>query len=104
MPGGADYGLLYFGSADGGSGGDPFNAAQNLGTPFGKMLRIDPLGNNSANGKYGIPPQSVRRKSGALGEITRTASATRSALAGIRRTAISSSPKSARTSSRRSTS
>ena len=22
---------------------------------FGKILRIDPLGNNSANGQYGIP-------------------------------------------------
>src|SRR6267143_1893561 len=43
MPGSADYGLLYFGLADGGCGGDPFNAAQNLGTPFGKILRIDPL-------------------------------------------------------------
>jgi hypothetical protein len=56
MPGSADYGLLYMGLADGGSGGDPFNSAQNLGTPFGKILRIDPLGRNSANGKYGIPP------------------------------------------------
>jgi hypothetical protein len=70
MPGGADYGLLYFTLADGGSGGDPFNAAQNLGTPFGKMLRIDPLGNNSANGKYGIPAANpFVGKSGALGEI-----------------------------------
>jgi glucose/arabinose dehydrogenase len=31
------------------------NLAQNLGSSFGKILRIDPLGNNSANGKYGIP-------------------------------------------------
>jgi hypothetical protein len=53
--GSPDYGLLYIGSADGGSGGDPLNLAQNLGSAFGKMLRIDPLGNNSANGKYGIP-------------------------------------------------
>ncbi|MSO56820.1 MAG: hypothetical protein EXQ55_07860 [Acidobacteria bacterium] len=53
--GGADYGLLYLGNADGGSGGDPMNLAQNLGSSFGKILRIDPLGNNSANGKYGIP-------------------------------------------------
>jgi hypothetical protein len=53
--GSADYGLLYMGSADGGSGGDPMNLAQNLGSAFGKMLRIDPLGRNSANGKYGIP-------------------------------------------------
>jgi hypothetical protein len=54
-PGSADYGLLYQGNADGGSGGDPMNVAQNLGSSFGKILRIDPLGNNSANGKYGIP-------------------------------------------------
>ena len=31
------------------------NLAQNLGSTFGKILRIDPLGKNSANGKYGIP-------------------------------------------------
>jgi glucose/sorbosone dehydrogenase len=54
--GSADYGLLYMGLADGGSGGDPFNAAQNLNSIFGKILRIDPLGTSSANGKYGIPP------------------------------------------------
>ena len=60
------------GFADGGSGGDPFNLAQNLSSAFGKILRIDPLGNNSANGKYGIPAQqSVRqgRKPDTLGEI-----------------------------------
>ena len=68
--GSADYGLLYFTLADGGSGGDPFNAAQNLGTPFGKMLRIDPLGNNSANGKYGVPASNpLVGKPNALGEI-----------------------------------
>lgn len=50
-----EYGLLYIGSADGGSGGDPLDLAQNLGSAFGKMLRIDPLGRNSKNGKYGIP-------------------------------------------------
>jgi hypothetical protein len=72
MPGSADYGLLYIALADGGSGGDPFNAAQNLGTPFGKILRIDPLGTNSANGKYGIPASNpfVRGSDPkALGEI-----------------------------------
>jgi hypothetical protein len=51
----ADYGLLYVGSADGGSGGDPNNVAQNMQSGFGKILRIDPLGTNSKNGKYGIP-------------------------------------------------
>ena len=50
-----EFGLLYMGIADGGSGGDPLNNAQNPGSVFGKMLRIDPLGKNSANGKYGIP-------------------------------------------------
>jgi hypothetical protein len=54
-PGTADYGLLYIGFADGGSGGDPNGHAQNLNNAFGKILRIDPLGNNSANKKYGIP-------------------------------------------------
>jgi hypothetical protein len=54
-PGSPDFGLLYVGVADGGSGGDPMNMAQNLAFGFGKIFRIDPLGRNSANGKYGIP-------------------------------------------------
>jgi glucose/arabinose dehydrogenase len=54
-PGTPDFGLLYVGSADGGSGGDPMKMSQNLNSIFGKILRIDPLGTNSANGKYGIP-------------------------------------------------
>lgn len=54
-PGDADFGLLYMGVADGGSGGDPLHLAQNLASPFGKILRLDPLGSNSANGRYGIP-------------------------------------------------
>ncbi|HEY7499290.1 MAG TPA: PQQ-dependent sugar dehydrogenase [Vicinamibacterales bacterium] len=54
-PGEPDFGLLYVGFADGGNGGDPFNVAQNLASAFGKILRIDPLGKNSANGRYGIP-------------------------------------------------
>jgi Glucose / Sorbosone dehydrogenase len=71
-PGSADYGLLYMGAADGGSGGDPMNMAQNLGSAFGKMLRIDPLGKNSANGKYGIPkdnPFASDNDPNTLGEI-----------------------------------
>jgi len=35
--------LLYIGTGDGGSGGDPPNNAQNLNSPLGKILRIDPL-------------------------------------------------------------
>jgi glucose/arabinose dehydrogenase len=34
-------GKLYMGLGDGGSGGDPMGNGQNLGTPLGKMLRID---------------------------------------------------------------
>ncbi len=51
----ADYGLLYIGVGDGGSGGDPQNVGQNLAVGFAKILRIDPLGTNSQNGQYGIP-------------------------------------------------
>jgi hypothetical protein len=71
-PGSADYGLLYFGLADGGSGGDPYGHGQNLATPFGKLLRIDPLGTNSQNGKYGIPaanPYVNDNNPDTLGEI-----------------------------------
>lgn len=69
-PGSPDFGLLYIGSADGGSGGDPYNHAQNLKSVFGKILRIDPLGRNSANGKYGIPPSNPFAKNpDALGEV-----------------------------------
>ncbi|MDP6651697.1 MAG: PQQ-dependent sugar dehydrogenase [Gammaproteobacteria bacterium] len=50
-----DFGLLYIGLADGGSGGDSLGVGQNLASPFAKILRIDPLGNNSSNGQYGIP-------------------------------------------------
>jgi hypothetical protein len=70
--GDADFGLLYIGFADGGSGGDPLDHAQNLNSAFGKLLRIDPLGSNSANGKYGIPagnPFSNDGSASTLGEI-----------------------------------
>jgi glucose/arabinose dehydrogenase len=68
----AEAGWLYVGVADGGSGGDPLNLAQNLSSAFGKILRIDPLGKNSANGKYGVPPSNPfanDNKSETLGEI-----------------------------------
>ena len=71
-PGDPDYGLLYIGSADGGSGGDPLDLAQNLGSILGKILRIDPLGTNSANGQYGIPDDNPFANDGnpaTLGEI-----------------------------------
>ena len=71
-PGDLDFGLLYMGLADGGSGGDPFKHGQNLNSLFGKLLRIDPLGSNSANGKYGIPGGNPFANDGnptTLGEI-----------------------------------
>jgi hypothetical protein len=68
--GAGDYGLLYVGLADGGSGGDPLKVAQNLHNMFGKILRIDPLGANSTNGKYGIPASNpFVGKADTLGEI-----------------------------------
>jgi hypothetical protein len=70
--GGADFGLIYLGVGDGGSGGDPLNMSQNLGNAFGKVFRIDPMGRNSANGKYGIPatnPFAGGRRPDALPEI-----------------------------------
>lgn len=71
-PGSADFGLLYVGVADGGSGGDPMNMAQDLSSAFGKIFRIDPMGTNSANGKYGIPadnPFASDAAPNSLGEI-----------------------------------
>jgi hypothetical protein len=71
-PGDVDYGLLYVGVADGGSGGDPLDLGQNLGSAFGKLLRIDPLGSNASNGRYGIPADNPYASDGVdrtLGEI-----------------------------------
>lgn len=54
-------GLLYISLGDGGSGDDvafghaPEGNAQNLGIILGGILRIDPDGDNSGNGQYGIP-------------------------------------------------
>jgi len=71
-PGDGDYGRLYVGLADGGGSGDPLNLAQNLQRPYGKILRIDPLGSNSRNERYGIPgdnPFALDPNDGALDEI-----------------------------------
>jgi glucose/arabinose dehydrogenase len=67
-----DFGLLYVGVGDGGSGGDPNGHGQDLNSAFGKVLRIDPLGRNSTNGKYGVPPSNPFVADGnpaTLGEI-----------------------------------
>ena len=48
--------LLYFGTGDGGSGGDPPNNAQNKESLLGKLLRIDPRA--SGGRPYSIPPSN----------------------------------------------
>ena len=71
-PSAPDYGLLYFGLGDGGGRGDPLGLAQDLGKVYGKLLRIDPLGSNSANGRYGVPadnPFAGDGREDVLGEI-----------------------------------
>ena len=44
-------GLLYIGLGDGGGGGDPLEAGQDLSTPLGALLRIDP----HAGDPYAVP-------------------------------------------------
>lgn len=69
-PGTPEFGLLYVGVADGGSGGDPLRLSQSFGSAFGKILRIDPSGTTSANKTYGIPAGNpFVAKPSALGEI-----------------------------------
>lgn len=63
--------LLYIGTGDGGGGGDQHGAhgnGQNLGSPLGKILRIDPR--PSGGRPYGIPGDNpFVGRSGARGEI-----------------------------------
>ena len=65
-------GYLYIGMGDGGSGGDPFNNAQNPNSLLGKMLRIDVnVPDNDPRG-YRVPqdnPFVDRQPIAALGEI-----------------------------------
>lgn len=63
-PNDADYGLLYMGIGDGGSAenGYPFLCTGNE-TIWASVIRIDPKGSNSKNGKYGIPESNPFAKS-----------------------------------------
>lgn len=55
-PGSADFGLLYISVGDGSSVQLGFpSITRGKNKIWGAVLRIDPLGRNSANGKYGIP-------------------------------------------------
>jgi glucose/arabinose dehydrogenase len=49
-------GYLYVGTGDGGAAGDPGGRAQNIGSLFGKMLRLDPQ--PSATKPYTVPPSN----------------------------------------------
>ncbi|MFC5410212.1 PQQ-dependent sugar dehydrogenase [Larkinella bovis] len=69
--GSADYGMLYIGIGDGGATENGYYfICKDRNRPWGKVLRIDPRGTNSKNGKYGIPAHNpfVNDKT-ALGEI-----------------------------------
>ena len=54
-PGAADFGLLYIGIGDGGSGGDPMNLAQNLGSAFGKVSESTRSARTAATANTGSP-------------------------------------------------
>ena len=58
-------GYLYFGTGDGGGGGDPSNNGQNLGVLLGKILRID----IDASLTYDIPPDNPFVGQNGLDEI-----------------------------------
>ena len=70
-PGDEDYGLLYIGVGDGGSVENGYSRlAHSTDKIWGTILRIDPLGRNSANRQYGIPSRNPFVGVGnALGEI-----------------------------------
>ncbi|PRX49160.1 glucose/arabinose dehydrogenase [Prauserella shujinwangii] len=68
-PGDADYGMLYLAVGDGGIGVGT-DVPQDMSTPAGKILRIDPAGSDGPNGQYGIPDDNpFVGQEGALGEI-----------------------------------
>jgi glucose/arabinose dehydrogenase len=59
-------GFLYIGTGDGGGGGDPYEAGQDLGTHLGKILRINPLRGRP----YRIPRSNpFRGRSGARAAV-----------------------------------
>ncbi|QNF35916.1 PQQ-dependent sugar dehydrogenase [Adhaeribacter swui] len=75
-PGSPEYGLLYIGIGDGGAAEQKYSFLCNSNkTVWSTVLRIDPRGNNSKNGKYGIPainPFAQDNDSNTLGEIFAT--------------------------------
>ncbi|SEB62287.1 Glucose/arabinose dehydrogenase, beta-propeller fold [Nocardioides exalbidus] len=68
-PGDEDYGLLYLAVGDGGNGVRS-DEPQDLSSPAGKILRIDPFGTDGPNGQYGVPATNPwAGEEGAIGEI-----------------------------------
>jgi mono/diheme cytochrome c family protein len=72
-PGTPDYGLLYVGVGDGGAAENGYTfLCDGPGQPWGSVLRLDPAGRNSRNGRYGIPaanPYAHDGDTATLGEI-----------------------------------
>lgn len=69
-PSDQDYGWLYIGIGDGGAVEKGFpEIANDKNHIWGKVLRIDPKGNNSKNGQYGIPKSNPYFEKGGLGEV-----------------------------------
>lgn len=68
-------GMLYIALGDGGAADDqedghaPLGNGQDINNVYGKILRIDVKGNNSSNGKYGIPPDNPFVGTNGLDEI-----------------------------------
>ena len=69
--GSADYGKLYVGLGDGGNANDPLGSAQNLTSPFGKILRINPADPDGAGPlAYSVPSDNpFAAQQGARGEV-----------------------------------
>lgn len=66
-----DYGMLYLGVGDGSLGLSPYPyLCHDKGKIWSAVVRIDPAGNNSKNGKYGIPADNpFVNDPDALGEV-----------------------------------
>ena len=66
----SEYGLLYLGIGDGGAALSGYSIlCDNNQHIWGSVIRIDPAGRNSSNGKYGIPRNNPNANAGDLGEI-----------------------------------
>ncbi|MDQ3002560.1 MAG: PQQ-dependent sugar dehydrogenase [Fibrobacterota bacterium] len=61
-------GFLYWGTGDGGSGGDPDGNGQNKNALLGKVLRID-VDKKDVGKEYGIPTDNPYASGGGRGEI-----------------------------------